>query len=672
MPAAGHETRSVPDNDHVEPERFGPYRLEALIGRGGMGEVHRAVDTVHERTVALKRLVPELAGIPAFVARFRREAALLARLNEPHVVPVHDFGEIDGRLYLDMRFVEGEDLATILHRTGPLPPGRAVDIIGQIAGALDAAHAAGLIHRDIKPGNALITPDGFVYLVDFGIARAIEASVSLTVTGAAVGTPDYMAPECFAGVRVDGRADVYALACVLHEALTGLPPFPAFGPVPVMSAHLSQEPPRASLQRAGVPAALDAVIAHGMAKDPAVRFPTAGALASAARTALTAAPAADGQDVAGPPAHAGNGRDAAGPTLVVPPATSGWDPTRPIAAGVSQARPAGSPHRRRHRLVGGAVLTVVAALVTVAVVRTSSAVPTAPSAAAPPAPTAVRAAPDRFVGPIPLPGPAAALALGGDGRFAVAVGGLDTKVVDAREGTVAGSVPVTGIAAAVAPDGATVYVVDERGVLRAVDLRSGEMRGFADVGAGAGPFAVSADGARAYVPTRDGITQVDLRSWRTAGPAVVDGDPRATALGDGSLYVAAADPAAFGAGLLMMFDAAADRPRSIDLGDVPRSMAVAGGRVVIAGLRELSITETRSGATGTVRGLAPLGVAMSADGRRAYVPVKDGLAVVDPATAEWLTTLDVDDPTGTIAMSPDGRAFVGTDRGIAVVDVSGI
>ncbi|MCX6467434.1 MAG: serine/threonine-protein kinase, partial [Pseudonocardiales bacterium] len=283
-------------------EQFGRYRLEQLIGRGGMGEVFRAVDTVHDRVVAVKRLPAHLAADAEYRARFRAEASMAARLSEPHVIPIHDVGEIDGRLYLDMRLVEGRDLATALHDDGPMAPARAVAIVAQVASALDAAHAAGLLHRDVKPANVLLTgPLGaeFAYLADFGVARAVDGEGSLTATGATVGTLGYMAPERFLGGRVDHRADVYSLTCVLAELLDGAPPFRGTGPV-LMHAHLTLAPPRSL--RADVPAALADVIALGMAKRPEDRQATAGAFAAAAAAALAPVPALVGA-VAEPVSH---------------------------------------------------------------------------------------------------------------------------------------------------------------------------------------------------------------------------------------------------------------------------------------------------------------------------------------------------------------------------------
>ncbi|XVS61852.1 serine/threonine-protein kinase [Actinosynnema sp. CA-299493] len=265
---------------------YGPYRVESLIARGGMGEVVRAYDTRHDRMVALKLLAARFAEDREYRERFRREAHAVARLQEPHIIPIHSYGELDGRLYLDMRLVDGQDLAARLRGGGPLDPGEAVGIVEQVAQALGAAHAQNLVHRDVKPSNVLITDAGFAYLVDFGIARALDATTGLTATGAAIGTLDYMAPERFGDGPTDYRVDVYSLACLLHECLTGSKPFPGTTAASLIGAHLNQPPPSLDAVRPGLPPALDAVIARGMAKNPADRFAGAGELAAAARAAL--------------------------------------------------------------------------------------------------------------------------------------------------------------------------------------------------------------------------------------------------------------------------------------------------------------------------------------------------------------------------------------------------
>jgi serine/threonine protein kinase len=270
----------------VDGTPFGRYRLVELLGRGGMGEVWRAHDTDTDRIVAVKLLPAHLSEDEEFQQRFRREAHAAARLNNPHVIPIHNYGEIDGRLYVDMRLIEGRDLETVL-ADGPLDPARAVRIIDQVARALHAAHKVGLIHRDIKPSNILLDADDFAYLIDFGIARAIDET-RMTKSGNPIGTFAYIAPERLdARAEEDARADVYSLACVLYEALTGQPPFPGDSMAHLITAHLNTPPPRPSTTQPNVPPRVDDVIATGMAKDPNHRYATTIELADAARDAIT-------------------------------------------------------------------------------------------------------------------------------------------------------------------------------------------------------------------------------------------------------------------------------------------------------------------------------------------------------------------------------------------------
>lgn len=251
-----------------------------------MGQVYRAYDASTDRVVALKVLPPNMAEDQAFQQRFRREARIAASLNDPHVVPIHGYGEIDGQLYVDMRLIEGRDLQEYMAENGGrLSPERAVAVVEQIAAALDSAHEVGLIHRDVKPKNILVTnARDFVYLIDFGIARNLT-DTSLTQTGHTMGTVAYMAPERFRGTT-DHRADVYSLACVLHECLTGKRPFAGDSLEEQLNAHLNVRPPEPSITTPGVPQALDAVVARGMAKDLDYRYQSAMELAQAARAAL--------------------------------------------------------------------------------------------------------------------------------------------------------------------------------------------------------------------------------------------------------------------------------------------------------------------------------------------------------------------------------------------------
>jgi tRNA A-37 threonylcarbamoyl transferase component Bud32 len=361
---------------------FGPYRIDRLLGRGGMGEVYRAHDSVTDRVVALKVLRANLSADEEYAARFRRECRSAARINEAHVVPIHRFGEIDGQLYLDMRLVEGVDLGAWLREHGAMPPDAAVAVIGQVAQALDAAHHHGLVHRDVKPSNMMLSnTDGslvdpstvFASLLDFGIARPRTGAVGpdavvLTRKGALPGSPSYIAPERLDGVEGDPRSDVYSLACVLYEALTAGPPFTGDLPA-LMGAHLHRPPPRPSTGRPGVPAGFDAVVATGMAKDPGERYPTAGELAASARSVLgiaspdTAVTVAAGDRRPPPPvAPARPPAGADGVTVRFGPGVATTSPTPPRPPGRTRTR---APRRRARRSLGGVlgtVLVIVAAV----------------------------------------------------------------------------------------------------------------------------------------------------------------------------------------------------------------------------------------------------------------------------------------------------------------------
>jgi serine/threonine-protein kinase len=265
------------------------YRIESRIGRGGMGVVYVAEHQTLRRQAALKIIAPELAESGDFRERFLREARIAAGLTHPNIVTVYDAGEVDGMLYLAMQYVPGRDLSQILHDDRRLGPYRMLDIGRQIASALDAAHLAGLIHRDVKPANVLI--DGrHAFLTDFGLTKERAASgEGLTRVGEVVGTTHYLAPEQVEGREVDGRADVYALGCLLFHCLTGGLPFPRENDMAVLYAHLHDEPPKVSEKRPQLPEGLDAVIAKALDKSPQRRWATCEELVQAARVVVDAA-----------------------------------------------------------------------------------------------------------------------------------------------------------------------------------------------------------------------------------------------------------------------------------------------------------------------------------------------------------------------------------------------
>ncbi len=271
--------------DRIGTEIAG-YRIESLLARGGMGEVYLATQSFPERKVALKLLPHDLASDQAFRERFIRESNAAASVEHPNIVPVYGAGDADGELYIAMRYVEGEDLRSLLDREGPLPPERAVHICSQIADALQEAHEHDLVHRDVKPGNILISKGDRAYLTDFGLIRRSKLETDLTKTGQFMGTVDYVAPEQIKGEEVDGRADIYSLGCVLYECLTGEPPFRRETEVATLYAHLEDPPPKPSAKRSELGDELDRVIGAAMAKQSSDRYTTAGEFARAARNAL--------------------------------------------------------------------------------------------------------------------------------------------------------------------------------------------------------------------------------------------------------------------------------------------------------------------------------------------------------------------------------------------------
>jgi serine/threonine protein kinase len=309
------------------------YRIETLIGRGGMSVVYLAHHEGLERKAALKLLAPELAEDEMFRRRFISESRIAAGLDHPNVIPVYEAGEADGLLFIAMRYVRGSDLRSLLAEHGPLDAADVVRVMDQLGAALDAAHAEGLVHRDVKPANVLLAPPtpparvGHLYLADFGLTKKSLSGSGVTTTGQFVGTIDYVAPEQIRSEPVDGRADIYSLGCLLYECLTGEAPFERDTEVAVMFAHLNDPPPAPSAARPGLPAAIDEVVRTAMAKGPDRRSATAGALAAATTAAVR-------------------------PMLATRPETIG--------------APSPEPERPRPRaLVGGAVL---AALVAIAVV----------------------------------------------------------------------------------------------------------------------------------------------------------------------------------------------------------------------------------------------------------------------------------------------------------------
>lgn len=445
-----------PPGDVLIPgTRLAGYLLEEEIGRGGMAVVYRAYDDRLDRRVALKVLAPALALDEAFRKRFIQESRAAASVDHPHIIPVFDAGKAGGVLYLAMRYVPGGDVRGLLNRVTPLPVARACGLIAQMASALDAAHARGLVHRDVKPTNMLLDrpaatsqPD-HAYLSDFGLAKPVAATTGFTLTGQFLGTADYCAPEQAKGDPVDSRADQYSLACASFEMLCGAPPFRRKQPMAVLSAHVSEPPPSLAGMRPELPAAVDAVMARALAKDPQDRYLccldfaksllAACGLGPGGTAPATAAPAAPGRpyppaavmpgrwpgfpaspaaaaqawagQLEGPQPPPGAGPEAGTGTVgwwtagPYPPGRGPFDPGLP---GQGPMAPGGPPPRRRRgwaAFLAGAVAVLVAALA-VALLRHPARRPG--STAGGPAGAAASKTSQAAVGPPPVPpGPAA-------------------------------------------------------------------------------------------------------------------------------------------------------------------------------------------------------------------------------------------------------------------------
>jgi serine/threonine-protein kinase len=274
-------------------QQIAGYRIEQEIGRGGMAVVYRARDLRLERTVALKLLAPELARNDTFRRRFTHESRAAAAIDHPHIVPVFEAGETDGVLYIAMRYVVGSDLRHLLDRAGPLSPATALRVAAQVASALDAAHDHGLVHRDVKPGNILVSsgtdsdhPE-HVYLTDFGLTKKSLSLTGFTTVGQFVGTLDYVAPEQISGRPVDARCDVYGLACVVYEILAGHPPFRRDDDMALLWAHQYDDPPPLTEARPDLTPQADPVLAKALAKTPDDRYPSCLAFVAALRAATT-------------------------------------------------------------------------------------------------------------------------------------------------------------------------------------------------------------------------------------------------------------------------------------------------------------------------------------------------------------------------------------------------
>jgi YVTN family beta-propeller protein len=589
--------------------RLAGYRIQALLGRGGMGVVYLAEQLGPRRRVALKLLLDPATASAAFRERFLRESELAAAIDHPNVLPVYDAGETDGVLWIAMRYVDGIDLAGLLARDGPLAPEQALAISGQVAGALDAAHTRGLVHRDVKPANVLLAMDeGAVthaYLADFGLTKRIGAR-GLTGSGQVLGTIDYVAPEQVEGGQIDGRADQYALGCVLFECLTGEVPFRRDSELAVLWAHVHEPPPRVTERRPDLPAALDDVIGRALAKAPGDRYPSCGTLVAAAQAALTGA--------------------------------------APVGVRHRLGRAIGrrAGHRRRPALGGltrrsSLVLTITAAvlsamlLMAAVVLARDEGAPAGPAAQAvlPAANHAIRIDPATYQ-------PVAAVAVGTDPAAVVSGGGL-VWVANQRDGTVSVVDPATNRVQQTIP-----------------------ASGSGPVGPGGPGFAFASGSLWVANATQRQVARVEPGTDPT--PIPVRGSPTTLAAAPDADAVWVAAQTQNGGGLLVRIDASTNQVvPTVTLRHAPTGLAITpDGRTVwvaTAGDKTIRRIDTRAG--GAPRRIElPLAPDQAAFG--------DGAIWVTSTTGDAVMRIDADTsevgtPPIRVGNGPTGIAF-GADR----------
>ena len=600
---------------------YAGHRITGVAGRGGMGVVYRAVQLDLDRAVALKLIAPGLAEDPTFRERFVRESRLAAAIDHPNVIPIYYTGEHDGALYIAMRYVEGSDLRTLVRASGRLEPPRAAHIVAQVASALDAAHERGIVHRDVKPANVLLGSSDHAYLTDFGLTKRINSHSGSTRTGGWVGTLGYVAPEQIRGERVDARADVYALGCVLFNTLAAGAPYQRDSDEATLWAHLHDDPPSLAASAPEAPRALQAVIDRALAKDPDHRYPSAGDLGRAALEAVGRPEAPRGErrvarGAAAPlDAETAPSPDQAPTTLAEPPAPRrgarrpawtwalaalpvlalgvvaalvlssgdgdgrrGGEPATPTASTAGQ-EPAVAGTLGRTVKLGGRPNGVVAAGGLVWVLRSRSDRLTVLR------PQTGRRAPFR-----PAVGRLSAAAAAGFGRLwvgnqsepaLVAIGLASHRRVGApialpAQGT------VVGVAAGergvwVGIRGAPGLIVrvspSQRQIVKQVPMPDGVQ----DLAVGVG--AVWVLGRRS-----DTVTRVDVVTGRQT-PITVGKDPAGVAVGEGAVWVTNS-----GDDTITRIDAGSLVTRTIGVGDSPYRIAVGGGAVWVANRNDSTLT----------------------------------------------------------------------------------
>ncbi|HEX2128296.1 MAG TPA: serine/threonine-protein kinase [Solirubrobacterales bacterium] len=525
-------------------EEFAGFRIEEVLGHGGMGTVYRARDLRLDVDRALKVLDPRLARDAGFRERFTRESRLAARIDNETVLPVHQAGEEEGRLFIAMRLVRGPDLNRLVAGDGPLEPQRTSRVVTAVAGALDAAHALGIVHRDIKPANILVElgERERIWLADFGISRPSRSESQITATGELLGTPDYVSPEQIEGKRVDARADIYSLGCVVCFLLTGEPPFRRETDLATLYAHTQAERPRPSLLEPALPEAVDEVVARATAVDPRERYPSAGELAAALDAAIR---------------------------------------------GVTPAQPARTALTREleTRVPGGPAVPVAVAAVVALIAIAALLIPGGDEGGgggggAPPAPDVTSV--DIGVAP-------SAIAIGENNVLAVSEKGGELVPIDPAEVRQAGVPREIEAPTSVAVGFSSVWVTDAAGD-RVLRYAPGARDEPIQIPVGDGPADIAVGKRWVWVANRgDGsVARIEPNANRVDARIRVDGHPTAVAAGDDATWTVSPDS---GTLTRMARTAPARRVRETDLGGSPSDLALGEGALWVVDPEDGSLTE---------------------------------------------------------------------------------
>jgi YVTN family beta-propeller protein len=592
---------------------IGGYRIEAVLGRGGMGVVYRATDVRLGRKVALKVLPPELGDDATFRARFLRESRAAAAIDHPGVIPIYEAGDARGRLYIAMRYVDGADLERLLAADAPLAPERALVLVAQLAAALDAAHERGLVHRDVKPSNALVAKGDHVYLSDFGLTKQ-AADDRLTATGEVAGTALYMAPETLRTGRADPRSDLYSLACVLFECLAGEPPFTGPTQAAVIFGHLEEAPPRVSERRAGLPHALDPVLARALGKDPEHRYASGAELTTAVRAAL---------------------------------------------AGRAPARP------RRHRAVAAAAAIAIAAAGAAALLGDSGGtreVATIQGDAV----AAIDNEDGSLTEQVALDGTPDAIAAGAG---AVWVTDRDRNVVsrvDTDTRTIRQTIPVGNAPSAIAVESHGVWVANSQdGTVSVISPRTNQVAQRIEVGRQVDGLCAARGAVWVASPLEYAVVRLDPDTGRRAAKVTLDSQPAKLACGDGVVW--ASSPST---GTVTEISAATGTAKPVQLSRGVSALAVGDGAVWIANPLEGTVSRVdreRGVVTATVpvgRNDGPVSVAVTPRAVWVANEFAGTLARIDPERDEVAEKLDVGNRPLALTVA-DGTVWLGaSDAGV--------